>query len=461
MTGKTDSIPDQSTIEAWSAALEATDVDLWLDYLEKIEVSDQLAFIQTQGAFCLNGLLSSLAEWLHFAWQCSEYDLFHLISDTRLPFKERLGWATFVRWRNLLEQVLLEPAVEEIPQSGVALYFGDNLSFQALVEYRRTGTTVDLTQVLVVPDPRAYADPIFALQHVSTDSQLDLLRRSLASRHKILIHRNTLIYIDREASTDVFGPTIDTLLLNDWLFENRYRTERTPENAWLFEDPLAKRATQQSFLEGSTFLEIGCGNGLLTATFAKNEAKVQRFTAIDRSMNAINTTYYNSARQRMLHRGCIGDRGIYITAKYEVQLMSQPSDLVVCNPPYTPLPDNSDDSWKRETLGIATIGTDLLVEVVRDSPALVSHEGSMVLVCSELAKPELFGALPNGWTAEPARSMVVPFRVQAAQGRGRDEYLEWLVQGRGLKRKKENNGTYYTHTVTIYNIKPLNSRVAR
>ena len=59
MTGKTDSSPGQSTVEASSAALQAADVDLWLDYLEKIEVSDQLAFIQTQGALHLNGLRSS------------------------------------------------------------------------------------------------------------------------------------------------------------------------------------------------------------------------------------------------------------------------------------------------------------------------------------------------------------------------------------------------------------------
>lgn len=441
-------------VDVWGAALKSADIDLWIDYLEQIDVADQLAFVHSNRSASNDAQYGSLRDWLHYAWQLSETDLFRLVSDRESGIEERLAWATFARWRNTLERILLEPPLSDLPSAGIAQYFGDSLAFEAFVEYRRTGTTVDLIQLLVIPDPRAYSDPILALKHVSTDAQLDLLRRSLATRHKVLVQRNTLIHIDREASTDVFGPSIDTLLLNDWLFETRYRGARTSENFWLFEDPLTKAATRESRVAGTTFIEIGCGNGLLTASFARNEPKILRFVAIDCVMDAISATYRNSARQRMLHRGCIGDRGIYITAEYSPEIVTEGYDLVVCNPPYIPLPQNVSIELTREPFGLATIGTALLSAVVNDAPRLVGPGGMMVIVCSDLATPELLAALPEGWSAAPTVSMVVPFRVQAAQGHGNEEYLRWLVEDRGLTRVPEGETVTYMHVVTVYVLTP-------
>ena len=115
------------------------------------------------------------------------------------------------------ETLLRTSPLPSLPTSGVVQYFADHLSASVLVGYERIGSTIQLGQSLAVPNPEAYLDPLRALQFARTPAQLELLRRSLYSRHKVVIQRNTLIHIDRERAPDVFGPTIDTLLLNDWL----------------------------------------------------------------------------------------------------------------------------------------------------------------------------------------------------------------------------------------------------
>src|SRR5262249_47410356 len=159
-----------------------------------------------------------------------------------------------------------------------------------------------------IPNPEAYLDPLRALKHATTPAQLELLRRSLYSRHKIVIQRNTLIHIDRERSSSVFGPTIDTLFLNDWLHANRYALQRRPENALFFEDPVPRSATAESLESGVSFLEVGCGNGLLTASFARNEARVRSFAAIDINPDAVSATYENVAIQRQFSGSGIASR---------------------------------------------------------------------------------------------------------------------------------------------------------
>ena len=82
------------------------------------------------------------------------------------------------------------------------------------------------------------ADPRELISVIRSDADLDLLRRASVATGKLVVLRNTLIYVDRDSSPAVFGPSIDTLLLSDWLLTNRYLHQRIVYDAGYFSDPV-------------------------------------------------------------------------------------------------------------------------------------------------------------------------------------------------------------------------------
>lgn len=448
MTGHEDDLAGA----AWSDALAEGDVEAWMEHLDRVEVADHFQFLQHQGATRWDGIQLSLHQWINDSSKFSADALLHRIRGSNSPVEERLAAATIARWRAAVERLLLDSHDATLPSRGIVQYFSDRLAVSVIMEFRRTGSTVELLGTFAFPNPLAFLDPLEALKYVEDSAQLSLLRASLYSRHKNVIHRNVLIHIDREVSGDVFGPSIDTLFLNDWLFENRYSRQRIPENMMHFEEAMTKSATLASQQAGTRFLEIGCGNGLLTATFAKNEAKIHAFAALDVSMSAVSVTHLNSARQRLLHRGVIGDRGLYITADYDPQILPQHNDLVVCNPPYVPFPQPYEQPNSR--IGRrATLGTDLLSRVVRDAPTLVSPaQGELVMVISELAEPELIESIPAGWTFTKESRCRVPFRLDSIDLHKDGDFLRWLCDERGLERADAGELEGYLHWIAIFRI---------
>ena len=176
-----------------------------------------------------------------------------------------LASATYLRWIDRIETLLKTSRLPNLPPTGVIQYFVDHLAANVLIGYERIGSTIQLRHLLAVPNPEAYLDPLRALKFARTPAQQELLRRSLYSRHKVVIQRNTLVIFDRERAPDVFGPTIDTLFLNDWLHANRRSVNEQrlmkSSSRTLYRAKPALNASK----EGCNFLEIGCGNGLLTS----------------------------------------------------------------------------------------------------------------------------------------------------------------------------------------------------
>jgi methylase of polypeptide subunit release factors len=335
-----------------------------------------------------------------------------------------------------------------MPDRGAAQYFADGLVLTVIVGFRRTGSAVEITDHLPIPRPTALLDWKKALDVAVTASQQDLLRRALHSRHKIVIQRNVLVYLDRENSDGVFGPSIDTVFLNDWLFDHAYRAQRVAGNDFLFEDTLTRPATALSYDSGKKFLEIGCGNGLLTASWVRNQARIKSFAAIDVSVSAISSTYHSVVAQRRLHRSSIASRGIFIVAPYRISNVQQGNDLVVCNPPYVPIPPGVDVS-KLHHLTTATVGTDLLAQVISDVNILVAKGGELAVVISQLAYPELSASVPSGWTCQMVGSMTVPFNIEAIEGPTAAAHINWLESERGLRQVGGNHGSY-EHDIAIY-----------
>jgi len=429
--------------EAWYEANRTNNFEVWTEHLDRLELSDHFAFLDEQKALLIQGILTPLHEWLNHLGGLKQSEPYTIINDTGRSALERLAVATFIRWRDRVRSLLI--AYESLPSTGVLQYFSDGLRVCILVGYRRSGSTVVLEDVLAFPKPEAFFDPLFALAWAHTDQELELLRRALFSRHKVVIHRNVLTHIDREHEDQVFGPSIDTLVLNEWLFENRYCDQRSVQNIRYFEEVIPPDLADETANSGTRFLEIGCGNGLLTATFARNEARIRQICAIDVSMPSIVATFRNSWKQRRLPRGgMVGDRARYITGRYAADAVPISNDLVICNPPYVPRPAESDFAKSLHPLTRATVGTDLLESVARDAKSLLATKGQLVMIISEMATPELLAAVPDGFVAKKIQSRGVPFNVGAV--RGETALLSWLVAERGLER----SGNGYRHNVCIF-----------
>jgi methylase of polypeptide subunit release factors len=195
-------------------------------------------------------------------------------------------------------------------------------------------------------------------------------------------------------------------------------------------------------------LEIGCGNGLLTASFAKNEAKIRAIGAIDVSHAAVSATYENAATQRQFHGGGISERAHFITGRYQLDVVPRCSDLVVCNPPY--IPEQPTESGRRaHPLAAATVGTALLQQVLVDAPNLISPNGELFIISSALAEPEINGAMSSNMTIEEVARRLVPFDIEAIRGEGEDEYISWLRAERGL----ELRGKILFHNIAIFRVR--------
>lgn len=441
----------------WRKCVVSDDADGWLEHLDRLEIADHFAFIEAHGATRVEGDIVPLHRWISAVAESGTAALYRQNDEEGYSAEENLALATYDRWLNRLERLLNTPEVRDsrLPRHGVLHYFGDSLKLCVLVSYRVIGSAVELLDVFPLPDPRAIADPVFALSYARSDRDLDVLRRSLYNRHKIVVQRNTLVKVDREQ--DVFGPSIDTVFLNDWLFEYRYLPQRTVDNGAYFEEILPRPISEEAQQSGTRFLEIGCGNGLLTAAYARNEVKVRAFAALDVSPDAVSTTYKNSANQRRVHRGSIGDRGIYQISKYEIENVSGSFDLVVCNPPYIP---STKDASRKHPLANATIGTTLLEAVVADAERLLAPDGILLIVASAMAEPELCGALTGGLLCERVAEMAVPFQVESVQSANGAEFLQWLIDQRGLRHVNRVDGTLgFEHTIAIWLIRHKEGQV--
>lgn len=437
------------TLAEWAVSCQTRDLERWVEHLDRVPVCDFFPVLGEQEALTHTGKLLTLSQWLNFMGGRRYDDIVADTTTSSLPISLRLAAATYLRWLDRVETLLRTSKLPYLPETGVVQYFTDHLAASVLIGYRRIGSTIQLNRHLAVPNPEAYLDPVRLLRFAKTPAQLELLRRSLYTRHKVVIQRNTLIHVDRERAPDVFGPAIDTLFLNDWLHANRYARQRTSENAVFFEDPVPRTATDESYEKGQSFVEIGCGNGLLTASFARNEAKIRSLVAVDVSHAAVSTTYENVAAQRQLHGVAMTDRGRFSVCRYNLDAVPAQSRLVVCNPPYIPIPNQQGIDGLLHPLAAATVGTELLAQVLTDSGSLIAPQGELYMVSSTLADPEIKAALPAGMTCRVMAARTVPFDIEAVRGQNEREHVTWLHKERGLK--KGPNGALL-HDIAIYRI---------
>jgi methylase of polypeptide subunit release factors len=448
--------PTQETLFAptWRQTIAEAIPDRWIAFLEALDIGDAFPFLVSTGALTVDGENLSLDRWLSWFWAFRREDPDSLqprLTDTSVPVPERLALATADLWLTRLRRVLEYPDVSTIPPDGVLQYFADNLAACVLVEYRRIGSIIEIQHILPIPDPDASLDPLTALTYARTDRDLEILRRALFSQHKVLIHRNTLLHIDRERDAGVFGPTIDTLLLAEYLFQSRFVGQRlAPENRFLFEEVLSRDATARTSAVGTTVLEIGCGNGLVSAVCVKNEGSLKFLSAIDVSAPAIAATYRNLAQKRRYsNKETLSNRLRLTIGRYDLDAVPKRNDLVVCNPPYAPgIPDLT--LWPTDRTR-ATMGTELLEHVVRDAEHLLAPHGEMLIVVSEMAAPVLRAAAGAHLTVAEVLHRDVRFDAGVVNhNKGLLDSLvaqRWLTRAAAPSQREE-----YYHRVAVHRL---------
>ncbi len=353
------------------------------------------------------------------------------------------------RIRHSMEHALSEYDLRPIPHEGVLQYFSDDLRFSLYVSYRARGRAVQIENTLPIINPVLLADPLVMLEKAIDDAERDTARRFLYQSSKVVLLRNTLVHVDRQASPTVFGPSIDTLIVADWLLTNRFATQRQdPRQQRYLDDPMGPAATLDICRSGTTVLEIGTGSGLILATFTKNEATLHAFDAIDVSVEAVTSTYINTYRQRQIHGGWIGDRGAYLTGKFDPDRIHRPYDIVICNPPYIPLPtDRAEDT----PYGCATLGTRLLEEILASCDRLIDT-GRLYLVISDLTLTAFHNHFPSRFVENRLTARRVPFQVESAQLERNPSYIRDLKR-LGLKERRSKQASRYSHQVLVFSIK--------
>lgn len=200
-------------------------------------------------------------------------------------------------------------------------------------------------------------------------------------------------------------------------------------------------------------LDVGAGTGFLGMWIAHHNPSVSRVCLTEWLLTPLLFLWYNARRQEYASSRTkvlpVLGLNTYWNPGSAFWRSSPPMDLLVCNPPYLPVPDESRNVYLTQ----AVAGTDLLEHVVRNG---LKYSKEAYLAFSMLAMPEASQA-----AAEAGVSLVpagephhVPFRIREALAS--DLYIAFL-KGRGLEEVTSRHGHRYQHTVRLYKIEEQKS----
>lgn len=399
----------------WSALLRHDPTKL-LD--PSIFLLDWERFVATDPP--LRGRFKTADEWLIGAASWAE--------EQRDPgaFLSHAGRALYEIWEHLQSMIvdLLRVARSnprlEFPRSGYVSVFSAGLSKFILVEYR-FDEQMPIIQIKTIHDnPKAFFDvrDITGNTAAAVDSDI---KASLNSGHKILVHRGVLTHVDRRTDHQVFGPSVDTMVVAEILGQN------------LFEGDASNIKTA---------LEIGCGNGLISCFIATHARGLAHAVAFDNHFESVSCTDRNlrvaSRRLRAEERPTFH----LIHGDFQHDLITRKFDLIVCNPPYLPLPPNIPESKTRTPDYFSAVGgLSLLRYVLEYGPKMLESGGRLLLITSSLSIEDALASVPSDCSiARPlgGEGYEALFDVEAAINN--KEWLSYLLAEKGLV---ERAGRYY------------------
>jgi methylase of polypeptide subunit release factors len=272
-------------------------------------------------------------------------------------------------------------ALGAIPKDSYVLVFVAGLSKCIVIHYKFTGLIPKLEAKVVIDSPKSVFDIWNAIDFADQSSK-NYLKRTLTSGHKLISHRGVLVHVDRRNESQVFGPSIDTLIMAEELSRVLYEKFSIEENQFANEPHHA--------------LEIGVGSGFLATSVMKNLPSLQTLTCIDIEAAAINCTKKNIEVAK-LTPGVNKPQIDYLISNFDVsQFREKNIDLIICNPPYIPHPPNGKDSLSGHYLP-AVGGLELIEYIIRELPNVLSRKGKLLLMVSSLALDETLELIPKSY----------------------------------------------------------------
>jgi tRNA1(Val) A37 N6-methylase TrmN6 len=260
---------------------------------------------------------------------------------------------------------------------GAVLCFFGRAQFNIIVEYTRSGGgAIRLRPLAALLDPNGVLEVTNLLDGATAEVR-NAIKNVAFSVDKLVYQRGCIIHVHRQRE-DVFGPTIDTVILGELLAE-------------LLDD--------LDFERKLSALEVGPGSGLLSTILATSEHVVD-LTAVDLNGSAVACTLKNL----QINDATLDARHQLVRVRaerFDAKQFVAPFDLIVCNPPYIPgEPSSSSPSMKE--YGRAVGGLDLCIEILRSLPNLLTPDGVLLLMASSLSDGEVVSCIPSEFEAVKA-----------------------------------------------------------
>lgn len=202
-------------------------------------------------------------------------------------------------------------------------------------------------------------------------------------------------------------------------------------------------------------LDLGCGTGFIGQRLASLNESISHIKYSDWLLTPVAYSALNWYRQGELssrtsidlHVG-IGVEQTDLTKQSWSLTREKPYDVVLCNPPYLPLPKPIQGDAQTIPLESTVSGTALLQSVIRNSKSLTDQ---LYVAFSNIALPEATKAAGEVGLSlkKVGPSRAVPFRVPVAlQHR---DYIEWLLEERSLDYRSGSRHRLW-HRVATYTV---------
>jgi release factor glutamine methyltransferase len=331
--------------------------------------------------------------------------------------------------RSLAAALRIGRVTAGIPERGGVLGFVGGLQKCLVLRYEFAGVTPRFDAVAVIDQPRSAFD-FWGTIESATGRARNELKSILASGHKLIYHRGVLTHVDRRVDAGVFGPSIDTLVMSELLARALYEGPCEPVRS---------------------VLEVGCGSGLLSCNIAQHLSSLEELYCVDVNAQSIACTERN-LKVATLRSGMKRENVCLVIGTFEPYLFNRGFDLIICNPPYIPLPPKDLLGKRAQFQYFAAVGgTELLEMLLSTSPTLLNPGGRMLLMLSSLCLEEAMALIPAGFAAEfPFGSDGFEVAFDVDDVLAIPEWLDHLQRdGNRLKMKLDGGLTHRLHPMWL------------
>ena len=331
-------------------------------------------------------------------------------------------------WHDLTRRLRIKLAIASqhvsIASQGAVFCFFGRAELSIIVGYRRVlSDGFDLRPVTAVEQPHGVFE-LYPLLAEASPEQRNSIKAAALSTDKLIFQRGILVHVDRQRE-DVFGPTVDTVILADQLAQ------------WL------------SSRHGASIsaLEVGAGNGLLCSLIA-NDDNVERLCAIDINPAAIGCTLKNLELNEITLNAVRPEISVR-AERFRASQLTAPMDLIVCNPPYVPDPPSTSHE-SPSGYDLAVSGQELCKDLLASLESLLKPGGRLLLMTSSLSSGEVDRLVPQGFESHPVlegKGYRVPLDLEVLWHR--KDWRDKLLEQGCIEADPDENLFHYLQPVWI------------